>query len=306
MRVLITGGAGFLGSALAERLLAENHRVDIVDDLSTGALSNLAEARRENSRQLSFHQLDIRSAGLPELFSRCRPQVVYHLATSGRPADSVVDPIAETADSLAGSIRVLEGARACGAGKVIFVSSGAVYGDARDLPAKESQPMHPLSPFGVIQKAVADYLYAYRELYSLEFTVLVLSSVYGPRDRSGVVATFADRLVAGQACTFYGDGGQSRDFLFVDDAVDALARAAERGGGLTLNIGTGVETTISELYRTMSSLLGVDHPPARAPARAGEQRRISLDNGRARIHLAWKPWTVLPDGLAAFIESIRA
>jgi UDP-glucose 4-epimerase len=305
LRVLITGGAGFIGSALAERLLAESHRVDVVDDLSTGSLSNLSEARRASPRQLTFHQVDVGSPDLPELFSRCRPQVVYHLATTGLPADSVADPIGESQRLLVGPLRVLEAARGCGAGKLVFVSGGAVYGEARDLPAKEA-PMQPISPFGVIQKAVADYLYAYRELYSLEFTVLVLSSVYGPRDRSGVIASFADRLLGGRPCTIYGDGGQSRDFLFVDDAVDALARAAERGGGLTLNVGTGIETTIAELYRTISALLGVDHPPLHAAPRPGEQTRISLDPGRARIHLGWKPWTELSDGLASYLESLRS
>jgi UDP-glucose 4-epimerase len=204
---------------------------------------------------------------------------------------------------------VLEGARAAGAGKVVFASSGGtIYGDAapRDLPLTESHPQRPLSPYGVAKKAVADYLEVYRELHGIEFTVLALANVYGPRQdpngEAGVVAIFAGRLLADLPCTIYGDGAQTRDFVYVDDVVDAFARAAQKGGGLLLNIGTGVETSVNRLYSTMSSAAGVEHPAASAPARSGELQRSALSPARAAIHLGWKPWTSLKDGIPLVLE----
>ncbi|MGH9056509.1 MAG: NAD-dependent epimerase/dehydratase family protein, partial [Acidimicrobiales bacterium] len=249
MKALVTGGAGFIGSSLVDRLLAEGHSVDVVDNLSTGSLSNLAEARRAPGRRMTFHQLDVRSPDLAELANRCRPEVVFHLAAQADVRVSVSDPLFDADVNVMGSLRVLEAARFCGAKKVVFASSGGtIYGDPdpSDLPVKESHPQRPLSPYGVAKKAVGDYLFAYRQLHELEFTALALANVYGPRQdpngEAGVVAIFAGRLLAGQPCAVYGDGAQTRDFVFVDDVVDAFARAAGRGGGLILNVGTGVET----------------------------------------------------------------
>lgn len=287
-----------------DRLLAEGHRVDAVDDLSTGSLANLAEARSSRDGRLTFHQLDIRSPGLPELMVRCRPEVVFHLAARADP-----DPVLDAEVNLLGSLRVLEGARTSGAKKVVFASSGgAIYGElaARDLPVKESHPQRPVSPDGVAKKAVGDYLAAYRELHNLEFTALALANVYGPRQSphraAGVVAVFARRLVAGEPCTIFGDGAQTRDFVYVDDVVDAFARAAERGGGLVLNVGTGRETTVKDLYRTMAAQAGVDRPAVKGPARPAEMARSALDPSRAAIHLGWEPWTSLAEGTAAVLE----
>jgi UDP-glucose 4-epimerase len=309
LRAFVTGGAGFIGSNLVDRLLAEGHQVDVVDDLSTGSLANLAEARRSRNGRLKFHQLDIRSSDLPELMARCRPQVVFHLAAQADVRVSVADPVLDAEVNVLGSLRVLEGARTSGAQKVVFASSGGtIYGDPdpADLPVKESHPQRPVSPYGVAKKAVADYLLAYRELHGLEFTALALANVYGPRQNprgeAGVVAIFAARLLAGEPCTIYGDGAQTRDFVYVDDVVDAFARAGERGGGLVLNIGTGQETSVKELYRTMASQAGVDRPAAVAPARPGEMQRSALDPGRAAIHLGWKPWTSLASGTAAVLH----
>jgi UDP-glucose 4-epimerase len=309
LRAFVTGGAGFIGSNLVDRLLAEGHQVDVVDDLSNGSLANLADARRSRNGRLTFHQLDVRSPGLPELMRRCQPRVVYHLAAQVDVRVSVDDPVLDADINIVGSLRVLEGARQSGAQKIVFASSGGtIYGDPdpHDLPVKESHPQLPLSPYGVAKKAVSDYLAAYRELHNLEFTALALANVYGPRQdphgEAGVVAIFGSRLLAGEPCTIYGDGSQTRDFVYVDDVVDAFARAAERGGGLLLNIGTGRETSVLELYRTMAAHAGVDRPAAMAPARPGELRRSSLDPGRAAIHLGWKPWTTLDEGTAAVLE----
>jgi len=313
VKALVTGGAGFIGSTLVDRLLAEGSSVDVVDNLSTGSLANLADARRSKEGRLSFHQLDIRSPDLAELMNRCRPEVVFHLAAQADVRVSVADPLFDADVNVMGSLRVLEGARSSGAQKVVFASSGGtIYGDPdpADLPVKESHPQAPLSPYGVAKKVVSDYLNAYRELHNLEFTSLALANVYGPRQdphgEAGVVAIFAGRLLSGQPCTIYGDGSQTRDFVYVDDVVDAFARSAERGGGLVLNIGTGAETSVYDLYRTMADKAGVDQPAVTAPPRAGELHRSCLDPARARIHLGWQPWTTLEDGAAAVIEWFRS
>jgi UDP-glucose 4-epimerase len=313
VRAFVTGGAGFIGSTLVDRLLAEGHEVDVVDDLSKGSLANLADARRSGSGQMSFHQLDIRSPNLAELMNRCHPDVVFHLAAQADVRVSVADPVLDADINIVGSLRVLEGARSSGARKVVFASSGGtIYGDPdpADLPVKESHPQQPVSPYGVAKKVVGDYLYAYRELHNLEFTSLALANVYGPRQNphgeAGVVAIYAGRLLAGEPCTVFGDGEQTRDFVFVDDVVDAFARASERGGGLLLNIGTGRETSVNQLYATMAEHVGVDRPAVQAPARPGELRRSSVDPRRAGIHLGWEPWTSLDEGTGAVIDWFRS
>ena len=313
MRALVTGGAGFIGSNLVDRLLAEGNTVEVVDNLSTGSLANLADARAAKLGRLTFHQLDVRSPDLAELMNRCRPEVVFHLAAQADVRVSVADPIFDADVNVIGSLRVLEGARSSGAQKVVFASSGGtIYGDPdpSNLPVKETHPQKPISPYGVAKKVVSDYLYAYRELHNLEFTSLALANVYGPRQdphgEAGVVAIFAGRLLAGKPCTVYGDGRQTRDFVYVDDVVDAFARAAERGGGLVLNVGTGSETSVNRLYEAMASYLGVTERAVRAPERAGELERSSLDPGRARIHLGWTPWTGLEEGTAATIDWFRS
>jgi UDP-glucose 4-epimerase len=312
MRALVTGGAGFIGSTLVDRLLAEGYSVDVVDNLSTGSLANLAGARTNAGHQMTFHQLDIRSPDIIELMARRRPEVVFHLAAQADVRVSVAQPVFDAEVNVIGSLQVLEGARAAGSSKFVFASSGGtIYGDPApyELPVKESHPQRPVSPYGVAKKVVGDYLHAYRELHSLEYTALALANVYGPRQdphgEAGVVAIFAARLLAGQACTIFGDGEQTRDFVYVDDVVDAFARGAERGSGLVINIGTGTETSVNELYTTMAKEAGVKTPPAYAPARAGELRRSALDPGRAGIHLGWKPWTSLPEGAGAVLDYFR-
>jgi UDP-glucose 4-epimerase len=312
VKTLVTGGAGFIGSTLVDRLLAEGHHVDVVDDLSTGTLANLADARATADHQLTFHQLDIRSADLDELMLRRRPEVVFHLAAQADVRVSVARPIFDAEVNVIGSLNVLEAARRSGARKVVFASSGGtIYGapGPSELPIKESCPQRPVSPYGVTKKVVGDYLYAYRELHNLEYTALALANVYGARQdpygEAGVVAIFAVRLLSGEPCTIFGDGEQTRDFVYVDDVVDAFARAAGRGSGLVINIGTGQETSVNRLYETMAKGAGVGTPAIHAPARAGELERSSLDPGRAAIHLGWKPWTSLADGTASVLDYFR-
>jgi UDP-glucose 4-epimerase len=312
MRALVTGGAGFIGSTLVDRLLAEGHAVDVVDDLSSGTLANLAAARSDPDHDFQFHRLDIRDPSVADLIERRRPEVVFHLAAQIDVRVSVADPVLDAMINVIGSLNVLEGARRAGTRKVVFASSGGtIYGapGGADLPVRESHPQVPISPYGVAKKAVGDYLAAYRELHQLEYTALALANVYGPRQdphgEAGVVAIFAGRLLAGEDCTIYGDGEQTRDYVYVDDVVDAFVRASEKGGGLVINVGTGVETSVNDLYATMARVAGVDRAAVLAPAREGEVPRSALDAGRAAMQLGWKPWTDLATGSAAVLDYFR-
>ncbi|HEV7888778.1 MAG TPA: NAD-dependent epimerase/dehydratase family protein [Acidimicrobiales bacterium] len=293
MRALVTGGAGFIGSNLVDRLLAEGHSVDVVDDLSTGSLANLGDARRDPAHDFTFHRLDVRSDALLDVLPRRRPEVVFHLAGSEDAARPVVD-----ADlNVLGSVNVLEAARAAGARKVVFASSVGA--------------LEPATAHDVAKRAVGEYLAVYRAQFDMEFTVLVLGSVYGPRQAAagpaGVVVSFAERLLRGESCTVHGSGADAADYVYVDDAVDAFARAAERGGGLSLQIGTGVLTTVEELHDTMAGALGLDLALAEADAGADADGPVvgpALDPARAAIHLGWKPWTTVPEGTLALLRHL--
>jgi UDP-glucose 4-epimerase len=312
MRAVVTGGAGFIGSTLVDRLLAEGHSVDVVDNLSTGSLGNLTDARSAAGRNLTIHNLDVRSAEVVDLMVQRRPEVVFHLAAQADVRVSVAEPVFDADVNVLGTLRVLEGARQAGSSRVVFAASGGtLYGDPdpADLPVSESHAHRPLSPYGVSKKAVIDYLVAYRELHSLEFSALALANVYGPRQdphgEAGVVAIFAERLLRGQPITIFGDGEQTRDFVYVDDVVDAFVRGSTKGGGLVCNIGTGNETSVNELYDEMVKQAGLEATATHAPLRPGEVMRSSLNPGRAGIHLGWKPWTSLADGTAAVLDFIR-
>ncbi|MEX2293812.1 MAG: NAD-dependent epimerase/dehydratase family protein [Acidimicrobiales bacterium] len=309
MRALVTGGAGFIGSTLVDRLLAEGHAVDVVDDLSTGTLANLAEARGNRDHDLKVHQLDLREDAVVDLIARRAPEVIFHLAAQADVRVSVARPAFDAQVNILGSINVLEGARKGGTRKVVFASSGGtIYGEPgpADLPVRESHPQQPLSPYGVAKRVVTDYLHVYRELHALEFTSLAMANIYGPRQdphgEAGVVAIFAGLLLAGKPCTIFGDGNQTRDFVYVDDAVDAFVRAADRGSGLLCNVGTGIETSVNELYTAMATAAGSSAPAVHASARAGELARSALDPARAGLHLGWTPWTTLADGVG---ETLR-
>ncbi|MEI7593241.1 MAG: NAD-dependent epimerase/dehydratase family protein [Actinomycetes bacterium] len=312
MKTIVTGGAGFIGSTLVDRLLAEGHQVDVIDDLSSGSLANLRDARADRSHAFSFHQIDIREPAVIDLIVRREPEVIFHLAAQADVRVSVERPVFDAGVNIIGSLQILEGARLAGARKVVFASSGGtIYGDPapEDLPIDESQPQRPISPYGVAKKVVGDYLFAYRELHSLEFTALAMANIYGPRQdphgEAGVVAIFAGRLLGGEPCTIFGDGTQTRDFVFVDDAVDAFVRAADTGSGLLANIGTGVETSVNELYGSMSAAAGVTTPAVYAPPRPGELARSSLNPGKAGLYLGWKPWTDLDTGSVAVLDWFR-
>ena len=307
----VTGGAGFIGSHLCDRLLAEGHRVIAVDDLTTGRIANLAEARGY-AKEFTFISMDIRAEGLLQLFERHRPEVVMHLAAQSGVRPSLTDPVFDASVNLMGTLNILQGAVETGVRKVVYAASGGtLYGEPRKLPVKESAATsaRPLSPYGISKKVVIDYLTFYERHRGIEFTALALGNVYGPRQdphgEAGVIAIFASSMLAGATPSVYGDGKQTRDYVFVDDVVHAFALAADRANGKLVNIGTGIETSVNEVYRMLAQIVGFEAPPGKGPLPPGELRRCSLDNAFAAEVLAWKPWTHLEDGLGETVAYLR-
>lgn len=299
MNVMVVGGAGFLGSHLVDRLLAEGHSVDVVDDLSSGTLANLAEARTSASSSggsLRFHHLSIASPEASSLVGMRRPDVVYHLASLPRGSATVQ----QLSSAFAATMVFLEAVRSHRVPKVIATLPASVmYGRpaSRELPVKE-QPLEPRGLRGVIARATVDVLASLREHDAIEFTALALTTVYGPRQRpeSGVVAAFAAAVAERRPPHIVGDGRQTRDFLFIDDAVDALVRAGSKGSGLVVNVGTGEQTSIRDLWAAMSNTSSLE--PVFEPTTSDHLQRFAVSPVRARIHLSWSPWTTLADGLS--------
>jgi UDP-glucose 4-epimerase len=295
-RVMVVGGAGFVGSHLVERLVLESHEVDVVDDLSTGALARLADARNAQGR-FKFQNIAVESAEFGELVSLRRPDTIVNVASFSPAAAHLRGALA----SLQAVTAVLEAARLSGVGKVVTVlPASLLYGEvsARDTPIKEGHLSEPRTSEEVVARAAADMHVVYRDRHGVEFTVLAVGNVYGPRQRpeDGVVAAFADALAAGRAPIVHGTGKQTRDFVHVDDVVDALVRSLDRAGGLVVNVGTGISTSINELWDTMG---GASSPaPRTASARPNDLARLALSPTRARIQLGWSPFTPLRDGLA--------
>jgi UDP-glucose 4-epimerase len=309
--VLVTGGAGFIGSNLADRLLAEDQRVVAVDDLSTGRIANLGEARGYG-KAYTFFNMDIRADGLLPLFERHKPEVVFHLAAQAGVRPSLEDPVLDASVNLMGTLNVIECAIKVGVRKVIYAASGGtIYGEPRRIPAKESaaQGSHPLSPYGISKKAALDYLAFYQRYRGLDYTACALANVYGPRQdpvgEAGVVSIFASKMLDGEAPAIFGDGNQTRDYVFIDDVVHAFVQAIDRGSGKLVNIGTGLETSVNGLYRLLADIIGFDGEPQHGPLPPGELRRIALDISAASSVLAWKPWTHLEDGLAETVAFLK-
>jgi UDP-glucose 4-epimerase len=309
--VLVTGGAGFIGSNLADRLLAEGHRVIAVDDLSTGRIANLGEARGYG-KAYTFFNMDVRADGLLPLFERHRPEVVFHLAAQAGVRPSLEEPGYDAAVNIMGSLNVLTCATKVEARKVVYAASGGtVYGEPKRIPAKESaaQASFPMSPYGISKKVVLDYLAYFQRYRGLDFTALALGNVYGPRQdphgEAGVIAIFAAAMLGGEAPTIFGDGNQTRDYVFIDDVVHAFVQAVERGSGKLVNIGTGLETSVNGLYKLLADIIGFGEEPVKGALPAGELRRIALDISSASSALAWKPWTHLEDGLAETVAYMK-
>jgi UDP-glucose 4-epimerase len=308
---IVTGGAGFIGSHLSDRLLAEGHRVVAVDDLSTGRIANLTEARGYG-KDFTFYNMDVRTEGLRTLFDRHHPEVVMHLAAQAGVRPSMEEPEQDASINVIGLLNVLECSARSGVRKFVFASSGGtIYGEPRRLPVKETATSgsHPLSPYGITKKVAEDYLRFFHRYRGLDYTALALGNVYGPRQdpggEAGVIGIFAAKMLAGETPTIYGDGNQTRDYVFIDDTVHAFALAAERGSGRLLNIGTGLETSVNGLFRMLADITGHGGQPLFGPLPGGELRRICLDNELAEEQLGWRPWTHLEDGLKETVAFMR-
>lgn len=304
-RAVVTGGAGFIGSNLVDRLVDEGVDVLVIDDLSSGSLANLVDARRRGN--VTVHQIDVVDDGVQPLVREFRPNVVYHLAAQIDVRRSMADPVHDARINVVGTLNVLEAARHAAVDRFVFASSGgATFGDTFNIPTPESQPREPASIYGVSKYVMEEYLRLYRDTYGLDYMSLGFANVYGPRQdphgEAGVVAIFIGDLVAGRTPTIFGGGEQTRDFVFVEDVTDAMFRAARVGGGRYLNVGTGVETSVSKLYEVIVEATGVDIAPLIAPGRPGEQLRSCLDASAAREHLGWEAWTPLPDGITRTVQ----
>lgn len=311
--MLVTGGAGFIGSNLVDRLLGEGHDVTVVDDLSTGKLDNLADAGRAAGARLHVERVDIATEDLDAVVAHAAPQVAFHLAAQIDVRRSVEDPLHDARVNLLGTVRLLEASRRAGVGKVVVTTSGGcIYGepDLADLPLAEDHPGHPHSPYGASKRALEEYLHTYAALYGLRWTSLALGNVLGPRQdpfgEAGVVAIFGSRMIAGEPVTIFGDGEQTRDFVFVDDVSDALLLAVDRADGLRCNIGTGQRTSVNALFAALADIVGYAQPPEYAPERPGELRHIALDAGLAARELGWKPRHDLRAALERTVAWLRA
>jgi UDP-glucose 4-epimerase len=309
--ILVTGAAGFVGSHVCDRLLADGERVIGVDDLSRGRASNLAGARA-HGRSFTFRAVDIRSAELREIFNVYSPQIVMHLAAQASVSLSVADPVIDASLNVIGLLNVLECAASVGCRKVVFAASGGtLYGAPRKLPVSESarRNLGRVSPYAISKAVAIEYLGFYRRNRGLDFTALALSNVYGPRQdpfgEAGVVSIFSAKMLKGETPTIFGHGKQTRDYVFVADVADAFRLAATRGPGAIVNIGTGVETSVNRVYRLLAGITGFRGAPRHGPWREGDLSRSSLDVGLAARVLEWRPRTRLAEGLRATVDSMR-
>ncbi len=305
---VVTGGAGFIGSNLVDRLVDEGHEVLVLDDLSSGSLANLKDARTRGN--VTVHQIDIRANEIVSLVRDYRPNTVFHLAAQIDVRRSVSDPVFDAGVNIIGTLNALEAARHGDAERFVFASSGgATFGDTFNIPTPESQKRVPGSPYGVSKYVMEEYFRYYSDAYDLDFMSLGFANVFGPRQdphgEAGVVSIFVGDLLAGRTPTIYGDGNQTRDFVYVEDVADALVRAARIGGSRYLNVGTGVETSILKLYDLIVEAVGADIAPQMAAPRRGEQLRSCLDASAAREYLGWQAWTPLPEGIAGTVEWFR-
>ncbi len=295
MNILVTGGAGFIGSALVERLVAAGHRVTVVDDGSSGRPERV-------SAGATLHEADVAAADLGAAFRAAAPEAVVHLAARSSIAESVREPVRHAAVNVCGTVNVLEQSVAHGVGRFVFGSTGgALYGDAAPLPTPESHPPQPLSPYGASKAAAEAHVAAMGRLAGLRWTVLRYGNVYGPGQAaggaSGVVAAFARAMLDGVRPVIHGDGRQTRDYVYIDDIVEAHLRVLDAGADGVFNLGTGKARTVREVFEAVARAAGYCGAPVHAPARPGEQRRSCLDVRRAGRDLGWTPRVSFADGI---------
>ncbi|MEU7838513.1 NAD-dependent epimerase/dehydratase family protein [Nonomuraea sp. NPDC049129] len=300
MRVLVTGGAGFIGSNLVDRLLADGHDVAVVDDFSSGCRDNLADAATHDRFRL--HEVDVRDPALIELAAELRPEVICHLAAQISVRKSVTDPVHDASVNVQGTASVLTAAQEASTRKVVFASSVAVYGRPATIPVPGDAATDPRSPYAASKLSGETYLATFKALYGIEYTTLVLSNVYGPRQspegEAGVVAIFTDGLLGGTPTVLYGDGTQTRDYVYVEDVVDGFVRACgAEGNGRRFNLGTGIQTTDRRLHALIADAADAQDKPGFAPPRVGDLPAMAVDPVPAYEGLGWQPRTDLATGL---------
>jgi UDP-glucose 4-epimerase len=304
MRILVTGGAGFIGSHTVDALMERSHDVAVLDNLASG------QEGRVNPRA-RLRQADLRdSQAVTKIVDQERPEVIYHLAAQMDVRRSVADPAFDAQVNLVGLINLMEAARGRELKRVIFASSGgAIYGEQEFFPCDEDHPCNPVSPYGVAKLASERYLFFYRNEYGIGYTAMRYANVYGPRQdphgEAGVVAIFCGRLLSGEPCTIYGDGCQTRDYVYVGDVARANVAALEHPADGAFNVGTGIETDVNQLYAELANLAGIKRNPVYAAARPGEQRRSVISPERIALKLGWQPKMSLHEGLAETFEYFK-
>jgi len=303
MKILITGGAGFIGSNVADRFLELGHQVVIVDNLITG--------RRENiPRAAKFYKVDIRDKEIEQIFAEEKPDVVSHHAAQMDVRKSVEDPIYDAQVNVLGSLNILQNSVKNQVKKIIFASTGgAIYGEQDYFPADESHPLRPISPYGITKLTTEKYLYFYNLTYGLNYTILRYANVYGPRQNphgeAGVVAIFTERILRGEQPVINGDGLQTRDYVFVGDVVKANELALTAGDNKIFNVGTGIETNVNELFRKIVQITGKEVAEKHGPAKPGEQQRSVLNHTYISSELGWEPSVSLDEGLILTVEYFK-
>ncbi|MDK6260212.1 GDP-mannose 4,6-dehydratase [Corynebacterium frankenforstense] len=309
MRTLVTGGAGFIGSHLVDLLVAEGHEVTVLDDLSSGRRENLTDALAGGHAELRVE--DLRSVDLDALVAEVAPEVIFHLAAQIDVRHSVADPVADAELNILATIRLAEAARKAGVRKIVHTSSGgSIYGEPENFPVDETVPVDPHSPYAASKYAGEVYLNTFRHLYGLQCSFIAPANVYGPRQNphgeAGVVAIFSERLLNGEPTRVFGDGGNTRDYVFVGDVVRAFYLASgETGDGERFNIGTGVETSDRQLHTLVAQAAGASDDPEYAPARLGDVPRSALSADKARRVLGWTPEVDIAEGVARTVDYFR-
>ena len=305
MKILVTGGAGFIGSHVVDACVESGYQVVVVDDLSTGRASNLNPAA-------TFYKMDIRDPGMAQVFEIERPDFVDHHAAQMDVRRSIVDPLFDADVNIRGSINLLECSRRVGVKRFVYISTGgAVYGEPVYLPCDEEHPINPICQYGASKHTVEHYLYMYQVNYGLEYTVLRYPNVYGPRQdphgEAGVVAIFAGQMLTDQQVVINGDGEQERDFVYVGDCARANLLAAQSSGPSGIyNLGCGVGTTVNQVYQVLKEITGYARQPHYGPAKLGETRRIFLDARKAEEELGWKPTVELRQGMEKTVAYFRS
>jgi len=303
LKILVTGGAGFIGSNLVDALIGVGHDVVVVDNLSSGSRGNLNPKAR-------FYEIDIRDKKLSEIFEREKPDTVDHHAAQIDVRKSGEDPVADAEANILGSLNVITNCLRFGVKRVVYASTGgAIYGDPQYLPADENHPINPISQYGVSKHTVEHYLHLYSVVNGLNYVILRYSNVYGPRQNpygeAGVVAIFAIQMLTGKQPTIFGPGDKTRDYAHVSDIVKANIVALNKGKNAIYNIGTGVETSDQKIFDTLADVLGYKGKPIYAPVRKGEVYRIALACSKARKELGWSAKLSLKAGIAQTAEYYR-